>query len=226
MTSQPAVTVEEREDVIEQERCTLPPAIDSAIEAVFDEEPSLSGWAADDCNALLNLYLAMLRGRATPTACQQARAKWDTLLRRFIAWLDQAEELCGVEFRQLKEGREGVVAANGTPSRGQCTGCGLTTDVVNSADLCLDCENVQLSTDIYAVDVALGLVEAAVREALGQNYVHPDDVLTRVGEVIRELGQSRAEPTVDLHRRYRRNLDSRIMRREASASIGSARTAA
>ncbi len=94
-----------------------------------------------------------------------------------------------------------------TPSR--CDGCGVATNTLNAEKHCLNCERVNIETDNYAAEAVLDLLEATVRTALERAYVHPDDVLTRVGLVLREQ-EARAESIFDLSHANRRNMDARM----------------
>ncbi len=95
------------------------------------------------------------------------------------------------------------------PSSTRCDGCGVVTRKLNAHEHCLNCERVSIETDSYAAEAVLDLLEATVRTALEQAYVHPDDVLARIGLVIREE-ESRAETIVDLRHANRRNMDARM----------------
>jgi hypothetical protein len=89
-----------------------------------------------------------------------------------------------------------------------CEGCGVTSDTLNEHAYCLNCEHLHIEADRYAAQVTLDLIESTVRQALELSYVHPDDVLVRVGQVLRET-TTRAATDQDLRRANRRNMAAR-----------------
>ena len=91
----------------------------------------------------------------------------------------------------------------------RCDGCGVVTRNLNAQEHCLNCQRVSIETDSYTAEAVLDLLEATLRTALEQAYVHPDDVLARVGLVIREQ-ETRAETIFDLSHANRRNMDARM----------------